>query len=113
MQDACRDVSRMLDLQRHGGTLIQRDSCTAILVDHELVTFHALETISTLHPNLQISTQACAESTSGFMVMFVYKPYAGVLFSANTVVCVCVCACLLWSVVLVCLHVSPHTLYFL
>lgn len=113
MQDACRDVSRILDLQRHGGTLIQRDSFTAILVDHELITFHALETISTLHPNIQISTQASVDSSSGFMVMFIYKPYAGVLFSANTVVCMCICACLLWSVVLVCLHVSPQTLAFL
>jgi hypothetical protein len=101
MDNACTDVSRILDLDRHGGTLLRRDEHTALLMDHEMITFRAMETISTLHPSLQISTQACDSSSTGFMVVVVYKPRTGVLCSANTVLCVCTLVCVLWSMVLV------------
>lgn len=108
MDAATRDIRSILELNRHGGTLIQRDKNTAILCDYELITFHAMETLSTLHPDVHISTQACAESSSGFMVVFVYKQNPGVLCSANTVLSVCTFVCLMWSVVLVCVYTTSR-----
>ena len=107
MDTACTDVSRILDLDRHGGTLLRRDEHTALLMDHEIITFRAMETISTLHPSLQISTQACDSSSTGFMVVFVYKPRTGVLCSANTVLIAGTCMCVLSSVALCCASMTP------
>jgi hypothetical protein len=109
MDAACRDIEIILELTRHGGTLIPRDKNTAILVDYDLLTFHAMEALSTLHPDVHISTQACEDSSSGFMVVFVYKQNPGVLCSANIVLCVCTCVCLLLSVMLVAVYTTSHS----
>lgn len=109
MDTACADVIRVLDLDRHGGSLLRRDDHTALLMDHELITFRAMETISTLHPSLQISTQACDSSSTGFMVVFVYKPRTGVLCSANSVLVVSTCVCVLCSVALCCVPMTATT----
>lgn len=109
MEAMCRDVSSILELHRHGGTLVPRDSNTAVLIDYDLITFKVLETLSTLHPDVHISTQACEDSSSGFMVVFVHRPNPGVLCSANTVLCACTLVCLLLSVVLVCVYTTVHT----
>jgi hypothetical protein len=108
MEAVSRDIHSILELNRHGGTLITRDKNTSMLVDYDLVTFHAMETLSTLHPDLHISTQACEESSSGFMVVFVYRPTAGFLCSSNAVMCVCTLLCVLWSVLLVCVYTTSH-----
>lgn len=109
MESASRDISSILGLHRHGGTMIQRDTNTFILVDHEMISFHAMETINTLHPCLHISTQASAESTSGFMVVFVYRPHNGILCTTSTVLYACMVLCLSWSVILICVHSGAYT----
>lgn len=108
MQAVSRDINTILELSRHGGNLIERDKNTSILVDYDLITFHAMEALSTLHPDLHISTQTCEDSSSGFMVVFVYRHSPGVLCSANTVLCVCTVLCVLCSVVLVCVYTTSH-----
>ena len=97
----------MLELDRHGGTLMVRDDVTAVLVDHELITFHALYMISTLHPNVRISTHATDCSSSGFMVVFVYNRSKPVLCSTQAMLYAYTGVCLVCCAVLAVVHTTP------
>ena len=108
MEHVCQSIRDVLELDRHGGTLMVRDDTTAVLVDHELITFHAQYMISTLHPNVRISTHSTDSSSSGFMVVFVYSRGKPVLCSAQAVLYSYTAVCLMCSVVLSVIQVTPH-----
>jgi len=108
MEDICNSIRDVLELDRQGGELVLRDEATVILVDHEVVTFHALYMISTLHPNLHISTHATDSGRSGFMVVFSLNLRKHVLCSAPAILYTYTSVCLICCVVLALVPMTPH-----
>lgn len=68
--NALRDtISCVLDVDRKGSQLIQRDEHTLILAKHDYISQHLLDLIIEQHPAVEVSTQR-NRNGDGFIVVF-------------------------------------------
>lgn len=65
-----RGLHSMLDLDRRGGRIFQRDDSTLILADYSRFTSDQIECIQTVYPHLHASVVQSDASASGFLVVF-------------------------------------------
>ena len=85
----------ILNTERYGGTLTQRDDSTLILKNYRCLNARLLALMQEQFPQLDISIQAC-DGSDAFVVVFVLRPTASVLRSssfAQVLFCACICAC--------------------
>lgn len=60
----------VLDVDRRGGRLFQRDDETVILVDCSSFTSEQIECLQTVYPHLRVTVLQSEASLSGFLVVF-------------------------------------------
>ena len=87
----------VLNTERYGGNLTQRDDSTLILKNYRCVNARLLALMQEQFPQLDISIQAC-DGSDAFVVVFVLQPTASVLRSstfAQLLFFVCIFACAL------------------
>ena len=85
----------ILNIDRYGGTLTQRDDSTIILKHYRCLNARLLALMQEQFPQLDISIQAC-DGSDAFVVVFVLQPTASVLRSssfAQVLFFVCIFAC--------------------
>ena len=82
MERAKRTIHQVLNLERSGGKLLQRDDCTLILSDCEFVPYSSIQLIADQYPQLQISVNHTDHSSSGFIVVFALTPHMNVFKSS-------------------------------
>ena len=85
----------VLNIDRYGGTLTQRDDSTIILKNYRCLNARLLALMQEQFPQLDISIQAC-DGSGAFVVVFVLQPTASVLRSssfAQVLFFACICAC--------------------
>jgi hypothetical protein len=85
----------VLNIERYGGTLTQRDDSTLILKNYRCLNARLLALMQEQFPQLDISIQAC-DASKAFVVVFVLQPTASVLRSssfAQVLLLACICAC--------------------
>ena len=75
-------VGVVLQTKKHGGKLLQRDESTLILSNYNGMNVHAMDIIRDQFPNSEINIQADANSSSGYVVIFVMKDQSS-LFSSS------------------------------
>ena len=94
----------VLNTERYGGTLTQRDDSTLILKHYRCINARLLALMQEQFPQLDISIQAC-DAGDAFVVVFVLQPTASVLRSssfAQLLFFACIFACavahkLIWT----------------
>lgn len=74
IEDLRNTLSRTLGVDRRGGKLVVRDDITLLLVNYNLVHMKILEFVKTRYPNVEIQIEHYAQSTSGYVVIFVLRP---------------------------------------
>lgn len=74
MRNARSAVQTVLDLERHGGQLLQRDEFTFVVSDYDHLYSTATLLLTEQFPGLIVTTQACAASTSGFIIILSFPP---------------------------------------
>lgn len=94
VDDACRTIKRVLDLDRRGGTLVRRDHETVMLVDYDCVSQRAIDAICTQHPHIHVYVVKCESSSSGYMLTFSYV-YTASWFASSSFAELCFCLILL------------------
>ena len=76
MQAAKKAINDVMNVDRHGGSLIQRDDFTLILSDYDHLYSTATLMLIEQFPGLEITTQTCSASNSGFIIIFSFPPQA-------------------------------------
>lgn len=76
MRSAKQAISTVFHLERCGGSLIQRDEHTLILTDYDHLYSTAVLMLIEQFPGLEITTQKCDSSSSGFVIIFCFPPKA-------------------------------------
>ena len=74
IEDLRNTLSHILGVDRRGGKLVVRDDITLLLVNYNLVHMEILEFVKTRYPNIEIQIEQYAQSTSGYVVIFVLRP---------------------------------------
>ena len=74
MRSAREAVRTVLDLERHGGTLVQRDDFTLVVSDYDHLYSTATLLLTEQFPGLIVTTQACSASSCGFIILFSFPP---------------------------------------
>lgn len=81
MPENAQDLSRvaaglryLLDLERRGGRLFQRDDNTIIVIDCSNFTSEQIDCVHTTYPHVQVSVLQSDASMSGFIVVFTVAP---------------------------------------
>lgn len=74
-----RAVALMLNIDRYGGKLYERDDSTIILKDYECMSMRQLDLIHEQFPQVDITMQSHKDSASGFVVIFVVRDNPSVL----------------------------------
>jgi hypothetical protein len=74
-----RAVALMLNIDRYGGKLYERDDSTIILKDYECMSMRQLDLIHEQFPQVDITVQSHEDSASGFVVIFVVRDTPSVL----------------------------------
>jgi len=85
----------VLNIDRYGGTLTQRDDSTIILRNYRCLNARLLALMQEQFPQLDISIQAC-DGSDAFVVVFMLQPTASVLRSssfAQVLFFACIFAC--------------------
>lgn len=72
----------ILNSERYGGTITQRDDSTLILKNYRCLNARLLALMQEQFPQLDISIQAC-DGSDAFFVVFVLQPTASVLRSSS------------------------------
>ena len=99
-----RTAAVILNVERYGGNLTQRDDSTIILKNYRVLNARLLALMQEQFPQLDISIQAC-DGSDAFVVVFVLQPTASVLRSssfAQLLFFACIFACavahkLIWT----------------
>jgi hypothetical protein len=78
-----RTVALILNTERYGGTLQQRDDSTLILRDFRCMSMHLLDLIHEQFPQVDITVQAHEDSAAGFVVIFVLRDSPSVVRSST------------------------------
>jgi hypothetical protein len=91
-----KTASLILNTDRYGGSLTQRDDSTIILKNYRCLNTRLLALLQEQFPQLDISIQAC-DGVDAFVVVFVLQPTASVLRSSSFAqvlffACIFVCA---------------------
>jgi hypothetical protein len=68
-----RTVTLMLNIDRYGGRLYERDDSTIILKDYRCMSMRQLDLIHEQFPHVDITVQSHHDSASGFVVIFVLR----------------------------------------
>ena len=90
-----RTAAVILNVERYGGNLTQRDDSTIILKNYRVLNARLLALLHEQFPQLDISIQAC-DGSDAFVVVFVLQPTASVLRSssfAQVLLFACIFAC--------------------
>jgi hypothetical protein len=90
-----RTAGLILNVERYGGHLTQRDDSTIILRNYRCLNARLLALMQEQFPQLDISIQAC-DGSDAFVVVFVLQPTASVLRSssfAQVLLFACIFAC--------------------
>jgi len=87
-----RSVALMLNIDRYGGKLHERDDSTIILKDYRCMSMRQLDLIHEQFPQVDITVQSHEDSASGFVVIFVVRDNPSVLrtstFAQSVMLCV-------------------------
>jgi hypothetical protein len=91
-----RTAALVLNTDRYGGTLTQRDDSTIILKNYRCLNARVLSLLQEQFPQLDISIQA-TDASDAFVVVFVLRPTTSVLRSSSFaqlffVACIFACA---------------------
>ena len=86
-----RTVALILNTERYGGSLQQRDDSTLILRDFRCMSMHLLDLIHEQFPQVDITVQAHEDSASGFVVIFVARDNPSVLRTSTFAQAVMLC----------------------
>ena len=90
-----RTAALVLNTERYGGSLTQRDDSTIILKNYRCLNARLLALLQEQFPQLDISIQAC-DGSDAFVVVLVLQPSASVLRSSSfaqvAVACIFACA---------------------
>jgi hypothetical protein len=78
-----RTVALILNTERYGGTLHQRDDSTLILKDYRCMSVHLLDLVHEQFPQVDITVQSHEDSASGFVLIFVLRDSPSVLRSST------------------------------
>jgi hypothetical protein len=65
-----RGLRGVLDVDRRGGRLFQRDNETIVLMDCNSLTSGQIERLQTAYPHLQVTVLQSEASASGFLILF-------------------------------------------
>ena len=90
-----KTAALVLNIERYGGTLTQRDDSTIILKNYRCLNARLLALMQEQFPQLDISIQAC-DGSDAFVVVFVLRPTVSVLRSssfAQVLFFACIFAC--------------------
>jgi hypothetical protein len=88
-------VSVVLNTDRYGGKLIERDDSTVVLKDYRCISMRLLDLIHEQFPQVDVTIQSHEDSVSGFVVVFVLRDSASVFRTstfAQTVIFCCLVA---------------------
>jgi len=77
-----RTAGLILNVERYGGNLTQRDDSTILLQNYRCLNARLLALMQEQFPQLDISIQAC-DGSGAFVVVFVLRPTASVLRSSS------------------------------
>jgi hypothetical protein len=90
-----KTASLILNTDRYGGSLTQRDDSTIILRNYRCLNARLLALLQEQFPQLDIPIQAC-DGSDAFVVVFVLQPATSVLRSssfAQAIFFACIFAC--------------------
>jgi hypothetical protein len=95
-----RGLRGVLDVDRRGGRLFQRDSETIVLMDCNSLTSGQIERLQTAYPHLQVTVLQSEASASGFLILFQITSPAFRRTAAQLVLHLGVFACGLYALAL-------------
>lgn len=78
-----RTITLILNTDRYGGTLNQRDDSTLILKDYRCMSMHLIDLIHEQFPQVDITLQSHEDSASGFVLIFVLRDRPSVVRSST------------------------------
>ena len=71
-------ISVVLNTDRYGGKLIERDDSTIVLKDYRCISMRLLDLIQEQFPQVDVTMQSHEDSASGFVIVFVLRDNASV-----------------------------------
>jgi len=89
MEDIRQSLHRTFNIERNGGTIIVRDDSTLVLANYNLVHLQLIEAVKAQYPNVEIYFENYANSSSGYVVFFVFKSKRSLLTSSDFFQFVC------------------------
>lgn len=95
-----RGLRCVLDVDRRGGRLFQRDNDTIVLMDCNSLTSGQIERLQTAYPQLQVTVLQSDASASGFLILFQLASPAFRKSAAQLVFHLAVFACGLYALAL-------------
>jgi hypothetical protein len=84
-------IAVVLNTDRYGGKLIERDDSTIILKDYRCISMRLLDLIQEQFPQVDVTMQSHDDSASGFVIVFVMRDNASVLRSSTFAQAVILC----------------------
>ena len=76
-------LQKTFGIERNGGSIHVRDDSTLMLVNYNLVHAQLIDAVKAQYPNVEISFENYAHSSSGYVVFFLFKPPRAVLTSSD------------------------------
>jgi hypothetical protein len=83
MRQLCKTVAQVLNTERFGAKLSQRDDCTLILKNYRCISMRRLDLIHEQFPQVDITVQSHVDSDAGFAVIFVLRDTASALHTST------------------------------
>jgi len=83
MRQLSKTVAQVLNTERFGAKLSQRDDCTLILKNYRCISMRRLDLIHEQFPQVDITVQSHVDSDAGFAVIFVLRDTASALHTST------------------------------
>jgi hypothetical protein len=106
IEDLRLSLHHTFNTERNGGSIIVRDDSTLMLRNYNVVHLRLIDAVKTQYPHVEIYFEHHAQSSSGFVVFFVFKPKRAVLTSSGFFQFMCL-ACLVLCFYGIRLHAVP------
>jgi len=89
-------ILTVLEVQRRGGTLVERDAHTLILADYDYASQSALVLITDQYPRTSITLSRSSASSTGYIITFT-RLYSQAVYTSSAFVHMLLTSALIWG----------------
>jgi hypothetical protein len=89
IEDIRQSLCRTFNIERNGGCILARDDSTLMLLNYNLVHQQLVDEVKAQYPNVEIYFENYSNSSSGYVVFFVFKSKRNLLTSSEFIQFLC------------------------